>query len=62
MGYRMSIKSDRSCTPFLLFYGDKETLPLEVEIPSLRVSLKGIIYWEEQEKERLSQLEGLDEK
>jgi len=37
-------------------------IPLEIEIPYLRVSLKDIINEEDQQKERLQQLEALDEK
>ena len=49
-------------TPFSLTYGTEEMLPLEVEIPSLRVSLKGLVIDEDYRAMRLQELELLDEK
>lgn len=43
-------------------YGDEIVVPLELEIPSLRVSLDDLIPDENRRKFRLSQLEVLDEK
>ena len=41
--YRMSIFTPTGATPFALTYGVEAVLPLEVEIPSLKVSLKGLV-------------------
>lgn len=43
-------------------YGDEAIVPLEIEIPSLRVSLEGFILDEEKRKVRFTQIEVLDEK
>ena len=39
----MSIFTPIGATPFSLTYGTEEILPLEVEIPSLRVFLKCLV-------------------
>lgn len=39
----MSIHTPIGATPFSLTYGTEAVLPLEVEILSLRVSLKGLV-------------------
>ena len=44
-------------TPFSLTYGAEVVLPLEVEIPSLRVSLKGLVTNEDYCAMRLQELE-----
>lgn len=43
-------------------YGDEVVVPLELEIPSLHVSLDGLIPDADRRKYRLAQLEVLDEK
>jgi len=43
-------------------YGDEATIPLELEVPLLRISLQGEISNEEARKARLQQLDLLDEK
>ena len=58
----MSIHNSTRATPFSLTYGTEEMLPLEVEIPSLRVSLKGLVTDEDYHAMRLQELELLDEK
>jgi transposase InsO family protein len=60
--YRTSIHTPIGDTPYSLFYGAKAILPIEVEIPSLRVSLKGLISDEDYWVSRLQELELLDEK
>ena len=60
--YRTSICTPTRATPFALTYGAEAVLPLEVEIPSLRVSLKGLIIDEDYRAMRLQELELLDEK
>lgn len=54
--YRKSIRMKISVTPFPLIYGDKVAVPLELEIPLLRVSLEGMISNEDRRKVRLSSL------
>jgi len=39
-GYRTSIQTSTSATPFSLVYGMEVVLPFEVEIPSLRVLME----------------------
>lgn len=60
--YRTSIRTPTGATPYSLVYGSEAILPLEVEIPSLRVSLKGLIPDEEYRVNRLQELELLDER
>ena len=60
--YRTSIHTPIGATPFALKYCVKAVLPLEVEIPSLRVSLKGLVIDEDYCTMRLQELEPLDEK
>ena len=60
--YRTSIRTPTGATPFSLTYGAEAVLPLEVEIPSLRVSLKGLVTDEDYRSMRLQELELLDEK
>ena len=60
--YRTSIHTPTGATPYSLVYGSEAILPLEVEIPSLRVSLKGLIPDEEYRVNRLQELELLDER
>ena len=58
----MSIRTPTRVTPFSLTYGAEVVLPLEVEIPSLRVSLKGLVIDEDYHTMRFQELELLDEK
>ena len=60
--YRTSIQTPTGATPFSLVYGAEAVFPLEVEIPSLRVSLHGLITDEDYHAMRLQELELLDEK
>lgn len=60
--YKTSIKTATGATPFSLVYGYEVVVPLELELPSLRISLQGEISDEEARKARLHQLESLDEK
>ena len=60
--YRTSIRTPIGATPFSLTYGVEAVLPLEVEIPSLRVSLKGLVTNEDYCAMKLQELELLDEK
>ena len=39
-GYRTSVRTSTGATPFSLVYGMEAVLPVEVEIPSLRVLME----------------------
>lgn len=60
--YKISICTTTRVTPFSLLYGDEVIFPLDLEIPSLKISLQGEIFDEDIRKARLQQLELLDEK
>ena len=49
-------------TPYSLVYGDEAVIPLEIEIPSLRIALKNIMKELQVWEARMNQLEALDEK
>lgn len=59
--YRTSVCAPTSATPYSLVYGVEAILPIEIEIPSLRVSLQGIIDYENYRISRQHELEMLDE-
>jgi hypothetical protein len=60
--YRITCRTPTQATPYALVYGVEAVLPLEIEIPSLRVAL----HYEASDKEkirlRLEELDALDEK
>jgi hypothetical protein len=60
--YRTNIQTPMGATPYALVYGTEAILLMEVEIPSLRVSLKGLINDEDYRVSRLQELELLDER
>ena len=37
LGYRTTIRTSTGATPYLLVYGTEAVVPVEVEIPSLRI-------------------------
>jgi len=41
--YRTSMRTAIGATPYSLVYGDEAVIPLEIEIPSLRIALKDIM-------------------
>jgi len=51
--YRTSLRIATRATPFSLVYGDEAIVPLELEIPYLRISLQGDIFDEEVRQVRL---------
>ena len=59
--YRTTIRTSTGCTPYSLVYGSEAVLPLEVQLPSLRVAAQ-LTNPEENTKIRLAELEALDEK
>ncbi|GLJ17131.1 hypothetical protein SUGI_0296430 [Cryptomeria japonica] len=60
--YRTSVHTPTGATPYSLVYGTEAILPIEVELPSLQVSLKNIISDEDYRVSRLQELEILDER
>ena len=60
--YRTSIRTPTGATPFSLVYGSEAILPIEIELPSLRVSLKNLISEEDYRLARLQELALLDER
>ena len=60
--YRTTSHTPTGATPFSLVYGFEAVLPLEVEIPSLQVYLRGLIIDEDHRAMRIQELETLDER
>ena len=60
--YRTTIRTPTGATPYSLVYGCEAVLPLEIQIPSLRIALTTEMTTEEQHQKRLEELERLDEK
>ncbi|KAL2944011.1 Gypsy retrotransposon integrase-like protein 1 [Bienertia sinuspersici] len=60
--YRTTYKSATQATPYSLVYGVEAILPLEIQIPSLRMAIQEGLTEEENAKLRLAELEALDEK
>ncbi|KAH9324039.1 hypothetical protein KI387_004217, partial [Taxus chinensis] len=61
--YRTSIRTPIGVTPYSFVYGTEAIIPLEVEIPYLRISLRDYLDKDEDYKvARLTELEILDEK
>jgi hypothetical protein len=60
--YRTAYKVTTQFTPFQLVYGQEAILPIEFEIPSLRVAIENRLGDEDSLKVRLYALEALNEK
>ncbi|RDY08029.1 hypothetical protein CR513_07785, partial [Mucuna pruriens] len=61
-GYRTSVRTSMGATPYSLVYGTKAVLPIEVEIPSLRVLAEVELEEAEWIQQWLDQLNMIDEK
>jgi len=61
-GYRTTVRSSTGATPFSLVYGMEAVLPLEVEIPSLRVIMEAKLSEAEWCQSRYDQLNLIEEK
>ncbi|KAL6291692.1 hypothetical protein ACE6H2_009202 [Prunus campanulata] len=59
--YRTTVRTATGCTPYSLVYGSEAILPLEIQLPSLRVATH-LVNPDENVKVRLAELEALDEK
>jgi hypothetical protein len=60
--YRTTVRTPTGFTPYSLVHGCEAVLPLEIQIPSLRVALATGMTTEESHRKRLEELEALDEK
>ena len=61
-GYRTSVRTSTGATPFSLVYGMEVLLPVEVEIPSLRVIMETKLSETEWVQNRFDQLNLIEEK
>ncbi|PNX95908.1 hypothetical protein L195_g019106 [Trifolium pratense] len=61
-GYRTTIRTSTGATPFSLVYGMEAVLPIEVEIPSLRVLMETKLEEAEWVQTRFDQLNLIEEK
>ncbi|XP_039685658.1 uncharacterized protein [Medicago truncatula] len=61
-GYRTSVRTSTGATPFSLVYGMEAVLPVEVEIPSLRILMEANLSEAEWVQNRYDQLNLIEEK
>jgi hypothetical protein len=61
-GYRTTVRTSTGATPFSLVYGMDAVLPIEVELPSLRVLREAKLDETEWVQDRFDQLNLIDEK
>jgi hypothetical protein len=59
--YRVTVHTPTQATPYSLVYGSEVVLPLEVELPSLRVAIHDEITQDEQIRLCFQQLDSLEE-
>ena len=59
--YRTTVRTATGCTPYSLVFGSEAVLPLEVQLPSLRIAMQ-LMAPDENVQVRLAELETLDEK
>ncbi|KAG9453325.1 hypothetical protein H6P81_006229 [Aristolochia fimbriata] len=59
--YRTTARTPTQSTPYSLVYGAEAVLPLEVQLPSLRIAVREGLTTEECAQLRLAELESLDE-
>ncbi|XP_055830762.1 uncharacterized protein LOC129899766 [Solanum dulcamara] len=62
LGYRTTIRTSTGATPYLLVYGTEAVLPMEVEIPSLRIIQEAELSDAKWIQSRYEQLMLIDEK
>ncbi|PKI71953.1 hypothetical protein CRG98_007636 [Punica granatum] len=62
LAYRTSIRTSTGATPYSLVYGMEVVLPIEVEIPSMRILAEAELAEAEWAKQRYEQLNLIDEK
>ena len=61
-GYRRAVCTSTGATPFSLVYGMEDVLPIEVDIPSLRVIMETKLLEAEWVQNRFDQLNLIEEK
>ena len=61
-GYRISARTSIGATPYSLVYGMEAVLPIEVQIPSLRIMKDASLSEDDWIQTRLDQLNLIDEK
>ncbi|XP_047268176.1 uncharacterized protein LOC124898581 [Capsicum annuum] len=62
LGYRITVRTSTGATPYLLVYGNEVVIPVEVEIPSLRIIQEAKLSNKEWVRARYEQLMLIDEK
>ncbi|PKI15938.1 hypothetical protein CRG98_049515, partial [Punica granatum] len=62
LAYRTSIRTSTGATPYSLVYGTEAVLPIEMEIPSLRILAEAKLEEAKWIKQRYEQLNLIDEK
>ncbi|XP_055960921.1 uncharacterized protein LOC126674900 [Mercurialis annua] len=60
--YRITHRTATGATPYSLVYGTKAVVPLECQVPSLRIAIQEGLSSDENARLRLKELEALDEK
>jgi len=60
--YQTSYRMPTQSTPYALLYGVEAILPLEIQIPSLRIAMLEGFHGDENDQLWLAELEALDEK
>ncbi|KAI3470777.1 hypothetical protein Pfo_027440 [Paulownia fortunei] len=60
--YRTTFRTPTQATPYALMYGVEAIVPLEQQIPSLRIAIQEGLTEEENARLRLEELEAIDEK
>ena len=59
--YRVTVRTPTQATPYSLVYGCEAVLPLEIQLPSLRVALRNGLTQDEQIRLRFQELDSLEE-
>ncbi|KAM0891957.1 hypothetical protein ACQ4PT_026069 [Festuca glaucescens] len=59
--YRVTVRTPTQSTPYSLVYGSEAVLPLEVQLPSLRVAIQDELTKDEQIHLRFQELDALEE-
>ncbi|XP_015160272.1 uncharacterized protein [Solanum tuberosum] len=62
LGYRTTIRTSVGATPYLLVYGREAVIPVEVEIPLLRIIQEAELSYDEWVRKLIDQLTLIDEK
>ena len=60
--YRVTVRTPTQSTPYSLVFGIEAVLPLEVELPALRVAIHDELTQDEQVRLRFQELDALEER